>query len=255
MTRLLLATTIWLSMLSAAVSAQDTWVTIRTGLDLLEGTFVDHGQTITFVLVRSDPKRNRLRVIDAYHELGKGSTFAAYSLREIKRKTGATIAVNAGSTASYSLPVPVGLLQIGGRIVSRANLRAEKGGVLCINRDHVSIVPVSATAAQSCVDAVQRGPYLSKESLSAVDAEQRYRRTLAGVDGDGRLLILVTRESTTLAGVASFLYTSKLNLNVQTALNLDGDRSSGLLVADGKSGIEIGSIDGLIASAIVIQAK
>lgn len=255
MNKILISVVACLSVLSSSF-AQNDWTTIRAGLETREASFVDNGQTVTLILVRVDPRRNSVRVIDMYHELGKaGGTLAAYSLKEAKRRTGAVIAVNAGSTASYSLPVPVGLLQVGGRIVNRINLRALMGGILCINRDRVSITPVSANVAVNCIDAVQRGPYISSDAFKPEGHDQRYRRTVASVDNSGRLLILVTRQGSTLSGLASFLFSPQTGLSIQKALNLDGDRSSGLLVTRSDSEVEVGSTDALIASAIVIQSR
>jgi hypothetical protein len=105
----------------------------------------------------------RLRRSVDHHELRKANSFAAFSVREVRNKTGASIVVNAGSTASYSIPAPVGLLQIGGQIRNKPNHLAERAGVLCLAGDHVSILPLSSMASTKCIDAVQRGPFPSQE--------------------------------------------------------------------------------------------
>lgn len=86
----------------------------------------------------------------------------------------------------------------------------------------------------------------------------RYRRTVVALDHEGRLLLLVTNEKTTLSALAAFLYTSKLDLKVQSALNLDGAASSGMLITiDSGQAKQVitGNVDGLVASAIAIVEK
>jgi uncharacterized protein YigE (DUF2233 family) len=256
MTRISLIYILWVLLSCTNAKAQDAWVVVKPGLEMLQGNFEDHGQKISFVLVRCDPRRNQVQIIDTFHELGRGNAYAAYSLRQVKAKTGAIIVTNAGSTASFSLPAPTGLLKIGGRIVSPVNRRAQTGGILCVNRERVSILALSDVGMASCTDAVQRGPYMSRESVSAQDSNLRSQRTAVAVDANGSLLILVTKEGITLSSLATFLYSSKLNLNVQAVLNLDGGVSSGLLATNGTSSeIAIGNTDALVASAVAIDVK
>jgi uncharacterized protein YigE (DUF2233 family) len=256
MTRRVCSWTILFLLCAGGAAGQTIWSTIRPGLELLDGSLTDQGQKVTFVLIRCDPRKNQVRVVDTFHELRKANSFAAFSIREVRNKTGASVVANAGSTASYSVPAPVGLLQIRGKIVSRPNFRAEHGGVLCVNGDHISILPLSSTKLPKCSDAVQRGPFLSRDSVSVSDpSTKRYRRTVAALDTNGRLLILVTRESASLSAIVSYLYVSNLNLNIQFALNLDGDVSSGLVLARDEKLTTLGNVDGLVASAIAIYKK
>jgi hypothetical protein len=56
------------------------------------------------------------------------------------------------------------------------------------------------------------------------------RRTVIGMDGNGRFLIILTRRSSfTLHQLSAWLTASDLGLDV--ALNLDGGTSSGLILA------------------------
>jgi hypothetical protein len=75
---------------------------------------------------------------------------------------------------------------------------------------------------------------------------------VVAIDGDGRLLILVTRENATLLGMSAFLFAASSKLDVRSALNLDGDVVSGLIVAAGSTLTTVGSSDSLVASAIGI---
>ena len=56
------------------------------------------------------------------------------------------------------------------------------------------------------------------------------RRTVIGIDGNGRFLIILTRRSSfTLPQLSTWLTASDLELDI--ALNLDGGTSSGLILA------------------------
>jgi uncharacterized protein YigE (DUF2233 family) len=242
--------------LTVAAAGQTKWSAIAPGLELADGSLTNKDQRVTFIMVRCDPKRNRVRIIDTFHELRKANSFAAFSVREVRNKTGASIVVNAGSTASYSLPAPVGLLQIGGNIRSKPNQLAEHAGVLCLAGDQIFILPLSTVNSTRCLDAVQRGPFLSQDSLRVSDpSSKRYRRTVVAVDSVGRLLILVTREATELSAIVSYLFVSNSDLHIQSALNLDGDVSSGIVFARDDSLQTVGNVDGLVASAIAIYGS
>ena len=247
-----------LSLMAGLTNAEiNRWSTLGAGLESLQGTFDDGGQPVKFLLIRSDPLKIHVRIIDTFHELGKGNSLGGFSVREVAKKTGALITVNAGSTASYTTPIAVGLWLIHGRIIHEVNSKATNAGILCITADGVLIANVQTFASHKCVDAVQRGPLLARPSAAAGQEKgDRYRRTVVAVDKSGKLLILITSDKTTLAAVAAFLYTAHPEFGVQLGLNMDGDASSGLLTAGlGAVPLEIGSVDALVASAIGIYAK
>jgi uncharacterized protein YigE (DUF2233 family) len=251
--RLVYLYTLWFVLCAVTAAGQTKWSSIGPGLELVDGSLADKDQSVTFIMIRCDPKKHRVRIIDTFHELRKANSFAAFSVREVRNKTGASIVVNAGSTASYSIPAPVGLLQIGGSVRNTPNYRAEHGGVLCLAGDRVSIMPLSSMNSAKCLDAVQRGPFLSLESAKVSDpSPKRYRRTVVAVDSVGRLLILVTRDTTELSAIVSYLFVLSRDLNIQSALNLDGDVSSGLVFSRDDKVQTLGNVDGLVASAIAI---
>ncbi|RMD52123.1 MAG: phosphodiester glycosidase family protein, partial [Candidatus Thermofonsia bacterium] len=67
------------------------------------------------------------------------------------------------------------------------------------------------------------------EAVFTREDEQRARRTAVAVDRNGRLLFIVAEQATfTLAAFSHFLADS--NLELETALNLDGGTSTGLLL-------------------------
>ena len=69
------------------------------------------------------------------------------------------------------------------------------------------------------------------------------------IDGQGGLLILVTKQNATLSAVATF---SKrpLSLDTQAAPKLDGDVRSGIVIAANRKVEESGAVNGLVASAM-----
>jgi len=155
------------------------------------------------------------------------------------------------------VPSPAGFLKIGSTIVSKAKLNDKNAGILCIKRDSVDIVGFSSAVPEGCLDAVQRGPFLSQDLTAANDGSGQFRRTVVAVDNEGRLLILVTKEGVRLSAIAALLYGSKLNLGIRAALNLDGAASSGLIFANdqGVKDAVTGNVDGLVASAIAIRKR
>ena len=250
-----LVTFVFLFLVSTA-EGQAAWSTTTSGCGVANGTFNDHESQVSFVLLRCDPKRVEIRLVDSSSAIGKANSYAAFSLRELLEQTRASIVVNAGSTSSYSVPAPAGLLMIQGRLVGRPALGAENavgfGGVLCIRGDQISIEEFSWPLTKQCQYAVQRGPILSRDFAN--DNKSRYRRTVVAVDAQGRLLVMVTKQVATLLSISSFLY-SQADLAIRSALNLDGDVSSGLMFADDQDVKDrvFGTVDGLIASAITIR--
>lgn len=254
MSRFSFVLTLCLSVTAAYSQSSGEWRPIRPGVDLSQGSFKDRDQTVKFVALRIDPRQNQVRVVDTFQEIGRSRTSAAFSLREVQSKTKALIVVNAGSTASFALPAPVGLLKTRGKVVSAPNYLAkvDQPGIFCVIGNRVAIMPL-LPQLPNCIDAVQRYPVLSADS-SQVETS-RSQRTVVAVDGGGRLLIFVTLDKTTLSGVAAFLYRSTPTMNIQSALNLDGGPSSGLILAGDPTGNgqTFGNIDGLVASAITIS--
>ena len=231
-------------------TSDNPWSTVRPGVEVLRGDFQDLGNRVKFVLIRCDPAKVSVKIIDTFHELGNGSKLGTFSLREVV-KAGALFAANAGATASYSIPIPVGLLMTRGKIVSKPNLRAQShSGFLCIAKDRIEIADLAQFKAPGCEYAVQRGPLLSIGSALSPEG-QPYRRTIIATDNKRRLLILVTADKATLRGVSRFLFASQ-QLGVRSAMNMDGDVSSGLLATPSlESAIgETGDVNALLGQCL-----
>jgi exopolysaccharide biosynthesis protein len=245
--------------LTAVANEDAQWMTLHPGVEIRQDALNDHGRAITIVLLRCDPKRATVHVVDTFHEIGSSNAFAAFSLREVAKRTGALVTVNAGSTRSYNLPSAAGLLLTNGKIVHPATLFPKDAGIFCVAGQRLAITGPSSFRSLKCQYAVQRGPILGRSALGSTASstgqkEERYRRTVFALDNKARLLILLTDGEATLSSIATYLYSST-SLVVQSVLNMDGDRSSGLLLSgdlDYKFR-EIGNVDGLVASAITIS--
>jgi len=237
------------------VAQGQSWSSLRPGLEIEKGSFVDRGQRVSFVMLRCDTRKRQIRIVDMARELGSAS---AFSLAALNNKTKALALVNAGSTASSNFPSPVGWLRINGKDLSKPNFGARQPGVLCISNRQLSIFELSSTRLPSCVDAVQRGPFLPRNFAPIHGfSDGAYRRTIAAVDGGNRLLLLVTNDPASFSAIVSFLYSSQSGLDVQSAFGLDSAASSGLLVSTANpqlpdGGIAAGNTNQLIASAIAI---
>ena len=244
---------------SAGPSPGQSWTTVRPGLDLLRGSFIDQNK-VDFLLLRYDPgKNNRIRIIDTYHEMGS-QPYSEFSVDAIQHKTGAMVVVNAGSTKNLNSPNPAGLLKIKGTVVSALNPETPHGGTLCIGKSgDISIAPLSqkgmstTSDGTSCRDAVQRGPFLSAQVSSVPDTwRQHFQRTIVATDKDGRLLIMVTQEPASLEAISRYFFGADAKLGTTNLLNMDGAESSGLILRSDATNLEAGNIHGLVASAIAI---
>jgi len=218
-----------------SVSAQTAQV-IRAGLERLdwkETSTID--QSIEFSAVRVDPRHLSVRLLDSYGILSGGRSFTGFNLRDLSAKVNALVIINGGATASFTSPVPVGLLKIDGQLRSKTGSSKTLTGVLCLSGSSVAIQPVSAHPEAGCTSALQAGPIVVKASANAVYPSERserrsYRRSIAAVDTSGRLLLITCSEAH-LYEVARCLLEHSKTLQVQDAINLDGDSSSGMIIS------------------------
>jgi uncharacterized protein YigE (DUF2233 family) len=155
------------------------------------------------------------------------------SLADWQAETGALVVVNGGFFTEEFIAT--------GRIVVEgigSGLSYEGfGGMLAIGNDFVavrSLVERPYDPNEPLQFALQAFPMLVKPGgeMGFTDEDgRRARRTVIGLDENGRiLLILATQINFTLAQLSQYLVASDLQLDV--ALNLDGGPSTGLLLAD-----------------------
>ena len=239
-------------------SVAQEWSTIKAGLEQTRGLLSDGSRRAKFELFRCDPRKRSIRVVDVANQLGQKSSLSAFSLRAVSEKTHPIVIFNAGSTASFNFPSPVGWLKIDGKEISRAAFKVSQAAALCLSPGHVSIDPLLPNKLPSCKDEVQRGPFLPRDFQPVQGISNgTYRRTVVAVDKQGRLLILVTVDPISFRSVVSYLYSSTSGLDITAAFALDSAASSGLLLLnDPKSSsgeLAVGSVEGLIASAIEIR--
>jgi len=254
----LLAFSYWLA--GAAVAVAQNWSRVDAGLDRSDGSFQDGGRTIRYVMLRARPGLTVARISDTYHELSGDNPYSAFSLTELGKKHHAVIMINAGSSRSLSKPEPAGLLYIDGVTRSSLNVRSKYSGILCLHRDSASIKPVTVNSSEikSCTYAVQRGPLLTPGFVYPHSYQiDRHLRSAVAVDGAGTLIVIITRDPCTLQSLGDFFFRSGLDLKIEAVLNLDGDGSSGLILApsDVRNATNLGNVDGLIASALEISPR
>jgi len=122
------------------------------------------------------------------------------------------------------------------------------------------VTPIAFHRIPECRWALQTGPILvvtGRNVINQAEVSNRsaYRRSVAAVDRRGRVLLMATTEIH-LYDLAACLCGELKQLEVRDAINLDGDSSSGLLVAvPGGAMREIGSTWSLIASAIAVVPR
>ncbi len=211
--------------------------------------------------VRVDPSRLTVRLLDSYTILGGTRSFTGFTLRDLASRVRALAIINGGATASLSLPVPVGLLVTDGRLVSKPSLQSKTlSGFLCFTAKTVTVLPISSYQPGGCQSALQAGPIAIDGGRNAILKSElklpAYRRSLAAVDGSGRLILIATSK-VHLYELAECLVGGLKRLDIRKAINLDGDLSSGLLLAgaQGATRREAGNTSSLVASAIAVLSS
>jgi uncharacterized protein YigE (DUF2233 family) len=200
---------------------------LRAGLERRVITLNDDSERPyeSLYLLRLEPQQFRFEI--AYQP------GAPQSLLEWQAATGALIVVNGGFfTESYEA---TGLMVIDGQASGTSYV--DFGGILAITEAGPEIRWLAErpyTPDESLPYALQSFPMLVKPGgvLGYPDEDgSPARRTVIGMDGNGRFLIILTRRSNfTLHQLSAWLVASDLELDA--ALNLDGGTSSGLILAD-----------------------
>jgi uncharacterized protein YigE (DUF2233 family) len=249
------------------VQADVQFQSVGPGIELATFT-VNPGArpTIELTVVRVDVRLARLVVVDLRH-IGAGSSAPVssqlgYSLRELDRLRHPKAMINGGFTNSLVLPQPSGLVRVAGRVTNKLNAASTKQtAVLCIAHDGtVTILGSREASATHCYHALQAGPIVVEapgiNGIHASATNQRFVRSLLGIDADGRAL-LIHSSTASLFDVAEAL-TGKLSegLTLRLVMNLDGDTDSGLLVHRGNEGdVVLGNVDATIPTAIAVISR
>jgi uncharacterized protein YigE (DUF2233 family) len=194
-------------------------------------------------VVRIDPAQLRIRVL---YEPGNGYPVSVWS-----QQTGALLVINAGYFTAEK--------HVTGLTVSNGNrhgtVYGDYAGMLAVTYEETVSVrwlrhwPYDPN--EPLREAVQCFPVLVKPGgvlgfPSDGDDGRISRRTVVGQDREGRLLLLIApRGYLSLHQLSSWLASSDLNLD--TALNLDGGTSSGLWISAGPQLDSMTSVPAVIA--------
>lgn len=199
------------------------WLPVRTGLETRILTIsAANAPTERVTMVRLDPTLWQIKI--AYRP-GEPQSLASW-----QQATGAELVVNGGFFTPEN--VATGLVVVDGEASGQSY--EGFGGMLVVSDSGVEIWPLAKRPYQPDA-AIQYGlqsfPMLVQagEAVFTREDDQRARRTAVAVDRNGRLLFIVAEQATfTLATFSHFLADSSLEL--ETALNLDGGTSTGLLL-------------------------
>jgi uncharacterized protein YigE (DUF2233 family) len=190
----------------------------------------DEGLRVAYAL-RIDPSKFRFQV---HYSAGFAQTIDAW-----QATTGASIVVNGGFFSGEYTPV--------GRIVADGTMYGfplnygEKtigvSGLFTVLNDQVSMYALGrgsySPRGMRFDQALESYPVLllpGRQPTYPTETNEKARRTVIGLDSQGRLIILVSDLPIfTLHNLSGWLAESDLDLD--TALNLDGGRSTGLVVS------------------------
>lgn len=207
------------------------WELLRSGLERRTIRLLnENGRQIDqLYLLRIDPTLFEFRI--AYSP-GQPKPLATW-----QEETGALLVVNGGFfTEEFAA---TGLIVLDGQASGSSYVGF--GGMVTMEQDRVevrSLVERPYSPTESFDYALQAFPMLvlnGQPSYQNADFDTA-RRTVIGVDGDGRiLLILATGGSFTLAELSRTL--AGADFGLVNALNLDGGTSTGLILADPPEGV------------------
>jgi uncharacterized protein YigE (DUF2233 family) len=209
------------------------WQSLGNGVELRRLKVELNGITNRLWLARVDPARVRFRVLYDREN--------PHQVAEWLNSARSLLAVNAGYyTEDYHAT---------GLIISDGTRSGQSyagfGGMFAVQADRVQVrwlVAKPYSSAEQLRQAVQAFPMLvhsgGKVGISEDDG-QLARRTVVGQDRKGHIVFVVSPDAFfTLKNLAAFLAASDLELD--TALNLDGGPSSGLMLAGstGPAGVD-----------------
>lgn len=212
--------------LSPAPPDDSGWELLPSGLERRTIRLVgaDGRLTEQFTILRLDPALFTFRI---GYSPGQPKPLATW-----QAESGALITMNGGFfTEAY---LATGLIVIDGQASGSSYVGF--GGMVTMGEDGVevrSLVERPYAPAETFDYALQSFPMLVLNGEPAYQNEDfdTARRTVIGVDGDGRvLLIFASWGGLTLAELSSYLASADLGL--VNALNLDGGTSTGLILTD-----------------------
>lgn len=218
------------------------WQSVAEGLTYARFSFQNEdGSPSNVTVARVDTNRLAVHVIDVKRSLDSVRDQSVYSLQEIIDEFSPTLVINGGFNQSSSFPLATGLVITEGHRYSPLNTTTPyQDGVLCIDSHGLGkIVDRSGLDLARCSEALQSGPlFVSNGSvfgdLSAAAWKSKIRRSAVATTAGSELVFLTTSECS-LAALAGFLSTElrSAGLSLSRALNLGGERASGLYIRSG----------------------
>lgn len=213
--------------LSSSTPPPDSgWLPLRPGLEQ-RTIFYNDGRTQEQIMaLRLDMSQYELRI--AYHP------GAPLPLADWQAETGALLLVNGGFFTPEQVATGRIIIDGQGSGVSYVGF----GGMLAVSEAGVEVRALAErpyTADEPLQFALQCFPILVRQGTAAYEEEdgRTARRTAVGIDEDGRLLfILANWGGFSLRQFSQFLAATAWEWGLQTALNLDGGASSGLLLRE-----------------------
>lgn len=211
---------------SATPQLDSGWVLLQAGLERRTIRLLNENgrQTEQLYLLRIDPTLFAFRI---GYSLGQPKTLAAW-----QEETGALVVVNGGFFTEEFLAT--GLIVVDGQASGSSYVGF--GGMVTMGPDGVavrSLVERPYFPTETFDYALQAFPMLVLNGAPAYQTADfdAARRTVIGVDENGRLLLILAQwGSFTLADLSSYL--ANADFGLINALNLDGGTSTGLILAD-----------------------
>lgn len=211
--------------------ADSGWQPLKPGLEHRTIRLLDENgrQTENLTLLRIDPN---LFTFEIGYSPGQPQPLATW-----QEETGALIVMNGGFFTEEFLAT--GLIVVDGQASGSSYVGF--GGMVTIDEGGVAVRSLAVRPydpAETFDYALQAFPMLVMNGEAAYQTADfdTARRTVIGVDGDGRiLLILASWGSFTLAELSSYL--AEADFGLVNALNLDGGTSTGLILADPQESI------------------
>jgi uncharacterized protein YigE (DUF2233 family) len=240
------------------------WDRVRDGIMIRKFTMSSSkGNKVNLMVLRVEPSKYSAKVIDTVEVLGKQKRSAIYSLKEAAKATKPVVIMNGGFSASYSFPIPAGLLVTNGKEIKQLNtVSSVQNGVFASSQSGWDIMHRSKYKSGKYTYALQSGPLLIEPSgvvgIDKMDVQKHkpYRRSVLGIDKSGRLMLILSDE-VNLYDLALFLSQQEEagGLGCIVALNLSGDVESSIILSDSKYPGEYGNVDVQLASAIALFPK
>ncbi len=240
------------------VRKDSRWRQLETGLELREAelSFERHGKDgliacrVAITALRIDPRRFSFEA--CFNPVRGGK-----SVLEVLKEQASVAACNGGYFGHKNEPVT--LLISGGKVLHKRDDKQPYSGVFLLNAEGKAAVDALKNLKPPYRDidfAVQNQPLLvyrggvfsnpkpkpkaDKEPKPTLGNNPGHRRTVAGVDFQGRVVLLVCDKPVGLVELAALLSMplKRGGFGLAAAVNLDGGPSSGMAVVHAKSKTE-----------------